>query len=433
MKKLLLTLIPVMLLVPSCKKEECPDEIITDTICDTTYYPIVMCHGFLASGDTYAGQVKRFIQNDYCSTSGYVFDWNSLGGGSSVSELDAFIDQVLASTSATKVELVGHSAGGDLGYDYLSDANRAAKVAHYVHLGSNPQTGPAGPNGEIPTLNIYSPYDAVVDGGDISGATNVVLDQKDHYEVATSEETFTEMYTFFRGEAPIQSDIVSDGKRTIGGKVLTLGENEPLVGATVNVYKLISTTGERLEAQPDLTYTTDMNGYWGSFSAEEDVHYEFEVISANPSDRKLHYYREPFLTSDKLVYLRTFPPANSLAGTLLASLPEDDGQAVLVSFTASQAVIYNRDQMMVDDVNLSTQQFASEDNSTIAYFLYDNGNGQTDESEVGLFGFTPFLTGVDVFFPTVLPEPINLSLNGRELNISSWPSETEGVTIAVFD
>jgi hypothetical protein len=147
----------------------------------------------------------------------------------------------------------------------------------------------------------------------------------------------------------------------------------------------------------------------------------------------LHYYREAFITSDKLVYLRAFPPASSLAGTLLASLPEEDNQAVVVSFTASQAVIYNRDQMMVDDVNLSTQQFASEDNSTIAYFLYDNGNAQTDESEVGLFGFTPFLTGVDVFFPTAQPESINLTFNGRELNVPTWPSESEGVTIAVFD
>ena len=129
MKRGAFLLMAIAIAVSSCKKEECPDDIITGSVCDTTYYPIVMCHGFLASGDTYAGQVKRFIQNDYCSNSTYVFDWNSLGGGSSVNELDAFIDQVLASTSATKVELVGHSAGGGLGYDYLSDATRAAMMA----------------------------------------------------------------------------------------------------------------------------------------------------------------------------------------------------------------------------------------------------------------------------------------------------------------
>ncbi|MCB0755044.1 MAG: hypothetical protein H6602_00520 [Flavobacteriales bacterium] len=433
MKRGAFLLMAIAIAVSSCKKEECPDDIITGSVCDTTYYPIVMCHGFLASGDTYAGQVKRFIQNDYCSNSTYVFDWNSLGGGSSVNELDAFIDQVLASTSATKVELVGHSAGGGLGYDYLSDATRAAKVAHYVHLGSNPQTGPAGPNGEIPTLNIYSEYDAIVDGGDIPGATNVALALKDHYQVATCEETFQEMFAFFRGYPVTNTQIVSDAKREVRGRVLTLGENNPLDGAIVNVYTLNTMSGQRLEAQPAWTYTTDQAGNWGGFSAEEGAHYEFEVISANPSDRKLHYYREPFLTSDKLVYLRTFPPASSLAGTLLASLPEDDDQAVVVSFTASQAVIDNRDEMTANSVNLSTSQFASEDNSTIAYFLYDNGNAQTDETEVGLFGFTPFLTGVDVYFPASTTNPISLVFNGRQLNVPSWPSESEGVTIAVFD
>lgn len=437
MKKLLLPLFIVSLLVTACKKDECPEDMIdndgTEAVCDTAYNPVVMCHGLLASGDTYAGQVKRFRQNNYCENSIYVFDWNTLGGGSSELELDAFIDDVLAATGATQVELVGHSAGGGLGYDYLSDPTRAAKVSHYVHIGSSPQAGPAGPNGEIPTLNIYSLYDAIVEGADIPGATNVVLDLKDHYEVATSEETFTEVFKFFRGEAPATTQIMADDTRSIGGKVLTLGENEPLVDATVNVYELDAATGLRLQLQPVNSYMTDANGNWGSFEAKANTNYEFEVVSANASDRKLHYYREPFITSDALVYLRAFPPATSLAGTLLASLPEDDDQAVVIAFTASQAVINNRDEMMVEGVNLSTPDFASEDNSTIAYFLYDDGNGQTDESQVGLFGFTPFLTGVDVFFPTDQTQTVNLVFNGREINVPSWPSETEGVTIAVFD
>jgi hypothetical protein len=87
----------------------------------------------------------------------------------------------------------------------------------------------------------------------------------------------------------------------------------------------------------------------------------------------------------------------------------------------------------VEGYDLSTQEFASESNTTIAYFLYDDGNGQTDESAVGLFSFTPFLTGVDVFFPTDQQETIDLNFNQRELHVPSWPSETEGVTIAVFD
>ena len=94
MKKTLFPFLALVLFITSCKKDECPDDMndITEAICDSTFNPVVMCHGFLASGDTYAGQVKRFMQNRYCSESTYVFDWNSLDGGSSVNELDAFID-----------------------------------------------------------------------------------------------------------------------------------------------------------------------------------------------------------------------------------------------------------------------------------------------------------------------------------------------------
>lgn len=442
MKKLNVVLIVFSVIISSCTKDE--EKLTTQnpigntgqpevTNCDEGFNPIVMCHGFLASGDTYAGQVKRFVQNGYCAGHLRVLDWNSLGGGSAVNQLDEYIDGILAGTGATQVELVGHSAGGGLGYDYLSDPTRAAKVAHYVHIGSNPESGPAGPNGQIPTLNIYSPYDAIAEGDDIPGATNVSLTMKDHYEVATSEETFSEMFTFFRGEAPASTTIQPDGIRAVGGVVLTLGENQPLEGATVSVFELNSATGERLAAEPMVTYITNSYGQWGCFNAEENMHYEFEVISADPSDRKLHYYREPFITSDNLVYLRAFPPAGTLAGTLLASLPEDDEQSVVISFTASQAVIYNRDEMTVEGYNLSTQEFASEDNTTIAYFLYDDGDQQTEQTAVGLFGFTPFLTGVDVFFPTDQQETINLVFNQREMNVPSWPSETGGATIVVFD
>ena len=40
--------------------------------------PVIMVHGFLASGDTYALQAKRFIANGYDQNYVYTFDWNSI-------------------------------------------------------------------------------------------------------------------------------------------------------------------------------------------------------------------------------------------------------------------------------------------------------------------------------------------------------------------
>jgi pimeloyl-ACP methyl ester carboxylesterase len=438
MKNISLLVIAAMLFNTSCKKDK--DEHVPPdnggngggATCNTSYLPIVMCHGLLASGDTYAKQAQRFVQNGQCNERVFVLDWNTLGGGSSVTVLDAFIDNVLQQTGATQVELVGHSAGGGLGYDYLADATRAAKVAHYVHVGSGVEPGPAGPSGEVPTMNIWSPFDAIVAGGNITGAVNVELADKDHYQVATSEETFTAMYSFFRGSAPASATIVPDGRRYVEGRALSLGENVPLADATINVYRVNQATGFRTNAQPDHVFLTDAAGKWGGFQAAEGAYYEFEVVPT--TGRKLHYYREPFIASDRFVYLRSLPSPSSLAGTLLASLPSNDAQAVVVSFTANQAVINGRDDLRANAYELSTPEFASADNTTIAYFLYDgNNDAQTNGTAVGLFGNFPFLSGVDVFFQAATPESIELTFAGRSIRMRNWPSASEGITLAIFD
>ena len=95
-------------------------------------------HGFLGSGDTWTNHAMRLSSNGYCDEHIVAFDWNTLdqaesAGADRVVELDARINQVLSLTGASQVDLVGHSAGGGLSYSYLEDADRAAKVAHYVH------------------------------------------------------------------------------------------------------------------------------------------------------------------------------------------------------------------------------------------------------------------------------------------------------------
>ncbi len=414
----------------SCRKD------MAEPVCDPSFTPVIFVHGFLASGDTYADQVMRFEVNKYCPDRLRAFDWNTLAGANNaIPQLDALIDQVLAATGASKVNLVGHSAGGGLGYTYLSEATRAAKVAHYIHLGSGAQSKAAGPNGEIPTLNLYSADDRVVAGADIPGATNKRFTGLDHYQIATAPEVFAEMYAFFNGgKQPRTTDLEENSNIQLNGRVVTLGENAPQAGATIEIFEVNATDGRRRNAQPDATLTADANGNWGPWKAKPGARYEFFVRTANAEDRPIHYYREAFKRSNPLVYLRTFPGPGSIAGLLLSGIPKNDNQSVLAVFSANRAIIHQRDVLNAGDFNLSTAQFTPAAKTIIAMFLYDGGDGQTGGTIHPNFQLLQtFLTGVDYFIPTASPASTKLEFNGRTLFVPNWKSNTEGVSVAVFD
>lgn len=408
--------------------------------CDSTHRPLVLVHGFLASGDTYAPQAQRFTSNGYCSRRIFAFDWNSLAQGADNSAaLDAFIDQVLAETGAAQVDLAGHSAGSGLCYNYLGNAARAAKVAHYAHLAGNAPAGPAGPNGEVPTLNVFSDADAIVPGNDAPGCTNVNLLTADHYQVATGAETFRQMFLHFNnGEAPLTTAILPElpqvfprGYVNVSGRALSLGENMPVSGGSVEIFQLDPATGERLRATPDAAFTTTASGHWGPFRAKTHSNYEFKLVPGGGA-RTVIYYRESFVRENTLVYLRSFP-TTGLGAILLSSLPSDDDQSVLAIFAASQAVIDGRDELFIDNLELSTATFADASKSAIAFFCYDDGDGVTEGTAVGPFGGFPFLSGVDVFVPTAPPASVQLRLNGRTLQVPNRRSASDGVIVAVFD
>lgn len=398
------------------------------------YLPVVMIHGALASGDTYAKPSMLLASNGYDASLINVYDWNSLGGASAaaIAGLDAMINGILSKTGAKKVFLVGHSAGGGLGYSYCNNAARASKIQGYVHLASNPQTRAAGPNAEIPTLNIYSTADKVVNGGPINLAQNIVYDDLDHYQVATSEKTFAAMFSFFLEGLTANPVILPEPTPIIAGRVLTLGENKPVTNVQVKVWEVEGKTGKRM-GEPIAQFAPDAEGRFGSIQVKSNTYHEFEITSPDPEFRTLHYYREPFLRSQNLVYLRTFPPAASFAGILLSNLPKDDDQAVVAVFAASQAVISGRDSLSVGSTILSTPVLCSETNSTIALFLYDNGDKKTSGQPHAAFGFVPFLKGADVYNGTPCSETIPLKFNGREMGVRNYKSASEGVVIAVFD
>ncbi|MCC6624588.1 MAG: hypothetical protein IT385_25290 [Deltaproteobacteria bacterium] len=410
--------------------------------CDPTLRPVVMAHGFLAAGDTWSLQAQRFEANGVCPTHLVAFDWNTLSPDGAEGALDQVIDRVLAATGATQVDLVGHSAGGGLGYRYLSDGTRAAKVARYVHVASNPapldgvDPGPAGPAGApVPTLALRSTGDTIVQSqADIPGATNVVLTAEDHYQVATSARAFEAMWQHLHDGPPETTSARAAARPTLAGKALTLGENVPVAGWTVDVWALDATTGRRAGASPEATFTVASDGAWGPFEAVAGARYELHLRGSAATDRPVHYYMEPPTSHDRLVYLRALPGPDSLVGILLSQLPFDDRHTVLIAFSGSSAVVSGRNTLTVGERTLSTPELASAERTTIAFFVFDEGVDQTSAGEATTFAglLTAFLAAVDEHVAASASESITVTLDGRGLAVPRWPSATEGATVVVF-
>jgi triacylglycerol lipase len=104
--------------------------------------PVVLVHGLVATmGDNWSTMAPLLADNGYCVfalTYGTDPGESSVGGlepmEQSSQQLASFVTQVLASTGASKVDLVGHSEGTVMPQYYLKELGGAAKVNRYVAM-----------------------------------------------------------------------------------------------------------------------------------------------------------------------------------------------------------------------------------------------------------------------------------------------------------
>ena len=417
------TFIFLLLLLTFCKKDN------SDTVIFDGVTPIVMVHGYLGSGDSYEWMAKRFTSNGFPQEKIFVFDWNTFSNDArNIQPLVKFIKTVLKETGAKQVNLIGHSMGGGLSYNYCKDPENAKNILNLAMVAPFLSERETVPSPLVTTLNIWTKTDYVVfDCDSIDGAINLELDDIDHNEIIACPATFTAIYKLFTGNLPATTNIIEEDNPII--------ENFVGKGTKVDVYEINSGNGFRISETPNFSFVADENGRWGPMNAKKGTYYEFNISSNKPGDRSFHFYREPFLVSDKLVYLRSFPPSSSLLNGALSSVPANDEQAVSVFFSASKAVWTGRDVLNVNETELSTAQFCAPELNSLAFFLYDaNRNMQTDLTSIPLFEVLLSLKGVDFFFPTVQPrQSVRFDFNGRILNTPNWPSKEDGISVAVFD
>ena len=182
MKKLQQLLFSFLLLftIISCKKEE----VVTDN-----YVPIVFVHGLYGCGDSYTQLIQYFRANGYPESKLFTYDWNTLdfqNAPKNTKPLDDFIKEVKLKTGYNKVNIVGHSLGGNLSFNYCSKTAYAANINRLAWLAPYLPDRSDIPSEVVPTLNIRTNTDYVVeDTSAIPNAINVVIPDKDHNEIAS--------------------------------------------------------------------------------------------------------------------------------------------------------------------------------------------------------------------------------------------------------
>lgn len=267
--------------------------------------------------------------------------------------LAAEVARVLKATGAKKVVLIGNSRGGNAIRSYIQDGGGVDTVSHAI-LGGTPNHGiwaiasyrpnnefngagpylmglnaPKGPDGDEATPGVkwmtirsnnndkYAQPDGIWIGAPgtatnvtyagpaLKGATNVVLDARDHHEVSFHPEAFVPAYRFITGRDPANPSITPESSVVLDGIVTGTGPggptNLPLESAMVEVYATDANTGER-RGVPLRTVTVGVDGRWGPLTVDPGSPLEFVVTAAGYAVH--HVYRSPFPRSSSIVHLR---------------------------------------------------------------------------------------------------------------------------------
>jgi pimeloyl-ACP methyl ester carboxylesterase len=416
--------------------------------------PIIFVHGSGGSGAQFESQSMRFTSNGYPANLLFAFEYNTStpdteGSAARMARLDAFVDSVLTSTGADKVYLMGHSRGTTESFTYLGVSARAAKVAKYVNI-----DGSAFPlrTAVVPTLALwatrgwsYNPANTIV------GATNVFIPNQTHVQVATSAESFVEMYKFFTGNPPVTNQIVPEppGQVRLSGRAMYYPQGTGVGDATLEIWEVNGATGARISNQPKATYTLSGSGFtdgaWGPFKAQGLKHYEFVILREGA--RPHHFYFQPFMRSNCFVRLLTSPSGG------IGDLMERNVDSAALVITRNKEFWGNdtvsNDILTINGTNIinaATCPIIKVPGFTgvIGIFAYDRYlNGLTNVSApIPTFFAVGFMTGVDIYMPAADPPNGTISLvltprggggNTQVINMLNWASLNHSVSAPFND
>jgi hypothetical protein len=362
-------------------------------------------------------------------------DYNSTRAVADKSEVHQQIDGAIAAlkqrTGKSQVDVVAHSLGTSVMYDYLTNgasaAGRRANVAHYINVDGQAQ------NPGVPTLAVWAGRGTP--GRNMAGATNVTIPNQTHVQTCTSAESFVQYYTFLTGRRPTKDIVREKGLIQLAGKALSFPENGGAIGATVQVWP-VNEDGRRVSTTPlasvPITDGSRGGGAWGPVTAQAGQRYEFTLV--RPALQPLHIYYEPFPRSDYTIRLLQSVAIEQYAG-------ERPGSMSMVNIRYKELwgdQGAESDRLLINGTSVCNSTLCPISKQVNAFFAFDrNRDGQTDLSSPDpVLGSLPFIQGGDVYIPASTPPSgttsFQLSSRGgplRTLNVPNWESTADGVTI----
>jgi hypothetical protein len=416
--------------------------------------PVVFVHGGSGSAAQYETQALRWASNGYPNVVTAIDRLSSVGA-TFFPQLDAFIDDVLATTGDEQVYILAHSLGTALMVGYLnSSPERAARVAKYVNIDG--ATSPVCPGGQdendqplVPCMGIWGRGNPARMMGT---AHNIQFADQGHTQSVTSPESFVAQYRFLTGQEPKTSMVLPEppGEVTIAGRALNFPANTGIAGATVQLWKVNPATGARTTDEPLAETVVDASGDFGPWPVNGLHRYEISVIRQIPETADVttqHFYYEPWIRDNHMIRLNLAPVGSVLSNAIergphttvsLVRQKEwwgaNDVDATNVDSLVVATSRPSGGQLPVEIINANTAPY---NQSTIAIIGFDVDVDQTtDVSQLRTLQI--FINAIDIYMPASDPTDGVITFDHQQrrtsapqvINTPNWESAARhGMTV----
>lgn len=113
-----------------------PSVVSTPAAQALTHDPILFVHGWNSNSSTWTTMIGRFSADGWAANELYNWQYNtSQSNATTASQISTKVNEILAATGATKVDIISHSMGGLSSRYYSKNLGGSAKIDEWVSLG----------------------------------------------------------------------------------------------------------------------------------------------------------------------------------------------------------------------------------------------------------------------------------------------------------